>query len=331
MATLVTGASGFVGLNLVELLLRLDTAPVVALSLDPIPAIARKVFAALPGRLNMVLGDLNDPGLLRRVMSQYEVERVFHGAALTAAGERERNQPARVIDVNLKGTLVALEAFRLSAAKRFVFASSSSVYGEAFYGAQPVDESTPAAPQSLYGITKYAAERLCLRYKTLYDRDIVCGRVAAVFGPWERDTGLRDTLSPPFQLAGLAVHGGAAVIAEGGARDWVYSRDVAAAFASLLFARDCQAEVYNIGSGAMWHLGQLCDKLKRRFPNFKFRISANAETTLAYNADLSRPRQPMDAARVVKEFRLPFHGVDDALDDYVAWVAGHAAYFDAPR
>lgn len=331
MSTLVTGASGFVGLNLVELLLRLNTAPVVALSLDPIPALARKAFAALPGRLDMVMGDLNDPGLLRRVMSQYGVDRVFHGAALTAAGERERNQPARVIDVNLKGTLMALEAFRLSQARRFVFASSSSVYGEAFYGAHPVDETTPIGPQSLYGITKYAAERLCLRYKTLYDRDIVCARIAALYGPWERDTGLRDTLSPPFQLAGAAVHGGGAVVAKGGARDWVYSRDAAAAVAALLFAPACREEVYNIGIAETWHLERLCAKLKQRFPAFAYRVGENAETTLAYNADIERPRQAMNAARVVKEFSLPLHNVADAIDDYVGWVAGHADFFDAPR
>lgn len=327
MAVLVTGGSGFVGLNVIEALLgRGET--VVAASLESVPPEAKEAFAALPGRLVETICDVRDSGGLARLIETEACDRVWHGAVVTAGTARERADAAGILDANIQGTLAALEAARRCRISRFVFASSAAVYGDAIYGEAALDEDTPAVPESLYAISKFACERLTIRFKQLWRLDAVCGRIGAVFGPWEWRTDTRDTMSQPYQVAHFAVSGREAVIVPGGARDWVYSRDVARAFDTLLHAPHCRFDVYNIAHGAVWNVEQWCRELSTRFSGFRYRVAADpAQATIAYYDQLDRTRVAVRRDRLADDLGYrPAFSLEAALGDYAAWTEAHADF-----
>src|SRR5690606_32841577 len=124
------------------------------------------------------------------------VTRLVHGAAVTSAAARERCEAERIVEVNLVGTLRALTAARRHAVRRVLYLSSGAVYGDNAFDRESLDEDADLpVPDTLYAITKYAAERSVLRCAGLWGIDVLVARLGSVFGRWEYDTGLRDTLS----------------------------------------------------------------------------------------------------------------------------------------
>ena len=330
MTVLVTGASGFVGLNVVEALLARGES-VIAASIEPVPPAAKHAFAALQGELVEAQCDVREAAALGRAFKLARIERVFHAAALTPRTERERREAAAIIDTNIMGTLAVLEAARQAGVVRFVFPSSISVYGAGIYAEAPLDEEARASPQSLYGITKYAAECLVLRYQQLWGLDVVCGRITSVFGPWEYATGARDTRSPSIQLASLAAAGREARILRGRERDSIYSRNAASAFMTLMFAPACRHGVYHVSHGAVWSVEELCRRLARTFPAFSYRVvESESESNIDYNDSQTRRRAAVtvDRLKADLEYRPPFT-LDQALDDFAGWVVAHSAELPA--
>ncbi len=202
MTVLISGGTGFVGLNLAEALLRRGDR-VVLFALDAPPAPALRHFATLPGELVLERGDVLDTDAFTACLQRHRVDRLFPFAAVTSGPDREFETPETVIQVNLLGFVSQMRAARAAGVRRVVAPSSGAIYGESAYGPGPLTEAgTPPVPITIYGVTKYAVERSALRLGALWEIDTVVARIGAVFGPWERDTGLRDSLSSV--LAGRA-------------------------------------------------------------------------------------------------------------------------------
>lgn len=309
MNVLVTGASGFVGVNLVEALVARGHL-VVAMSLDAYPG---------PGRVTEIRGDTTDAALVERTMREHRVEAVWHGAAITAGAEREKREASRIVEVNLLATVRAVEAAARAGVRRFLYPSSSAVYGETAFGdGGPVSEDAPLRPLNLYGITKVAAEAAVLRLAPALGLEACAGRINAVFGPWERDTGLRDTLSPHLQLAGYAREGKEAVLARGAERDWVYAPDVAEAFVAMLEAKALPAEAMNISAGAPWTL----ETMARAIPGLKWRYAEPGEASnLGYGGPIDRPRRALPPDRIKARLGwTPARAPEVACADYARWL-----------
>jgi nucleoside-diphosphate-sugar epimerase len=318
MTVLVTGGTGFVGLNIAEALLGLGHA-VVALDRGPAPAAAVARLSALGPGFACVEGDICDEALLNRLFATHAVSHVVQAAAITAGTAREAAAPAEIARVNLMGTIAVLEAARRHGVGRLVYTSSSTVYGaNSYVDAELVEDVTLPVPDSLYGITKYAAERTALRYRVLHGMDIVAVRLSAVFGPWERDTGARDTLSPLLQATLAARAGRDAVLQRPGPRDWVYAPDVASAVATLLTAETPPAHaLYNIGPGVVWRVADWCERLVERHPGFHWRLGES------FNVDLHGPRDrsPLGISRIVADTPWrPAYGLDAAFEHYMNWL-----------
>ena len=163
MAILVTGGSGYVGLNVVEALARAGRE-VVSFDMTLPPAVAAVELSALPGKVHAVDGDLMDAGALDRAFRAAPIEAVIHTAAVTSGPAREAAEPARVFQVNVLGTIGLLEAARRASVRRVVITSSGAAYGESLYRPGLMDEdATPVLPTTLYATTKYAAERAARR------------------------------------------------------------------------------------------------------------------------------------------------------------------------
>lgn len=188
MDILVTGGAGFIGSQLVEKLLSEGREVVSLDNFDTFydPKIKRENIRAAKANKNYTLieGDIRDVSALQQCFTNKKIEVVVHLAA--RAGVRPSIQhPELYYDVNVIGTLRLLEAMRSFNVKKFVFASSSSVYGNnvkvPFSESDPVDN-----PISPYAATKKAGELLCHTYHHLYNFDIYCLRFFTAYGPRQR-------------------------------------------------------------------------------------------------------------------------------------------------
>lgn len=319
MSTLVTGAAGFVGLNLTEALLSVGRDVVAYDARPELPEDARRAFADLPGRLDYVRGDVLDRDALRAAMAGHDVDAVVHAAVITPGPDREREHGSRIVEVNLMGTMATLDAARESGVRRFLYPSSASVYGDASFDDPRLDEATThPVPNALYGIAKYAAERAVLRARELWGMDTLAARVGAVFGPWEHDTGLRDTLSGPMQASRAAVLGEEVVLKRPGPRDWLYARDVAGALIALLDAEAPKHRLYNVSGPELWTVADWCEKLAASVDGFSWRYAREGEEPTIPVGD--RDRSPLATERLRGEIYRPRFGLAEAFDDYHAWI-----------
>jgi nucleoside-diphosphate-sugar epimerase len=326
-AILITGGAGFVGLNLLEALLARGEEVVVFGREAALPTPATAAFARLPGRVEVVQGDVNEAEALRAVFRAHRIDRVFPFAAVTAGPEREAADPHGVLDVNLHGLIRTLEAARdAGTVRRVILPSSAAVYGESAYGHPILDEAaTPPVPISLYGVTKYAVERAGLRLCAHWGLDSVAARIGATYGPWERDTGLRDTLSPHLAVTAAAWRGSEAVLPPAArlSYDWIYVRDLAAGLLALLDSGTPPHSVVNLASGADWapHLDSCMAELARAFPGFRWRVGEGG--TIRFNE--TRPRGVMAVARAADFGWRPRFTPREAYADYAAWVLASGA------
>ncbi len=184
---IITGVAGFIGSHLSAALVARGDRVIGVDNFDPFYDQKLKLanladFA--PDRFELVELDIRDAQAMRELFDRVRPEGVFHIAAL--AGVRPSiADPARCVSVNVDGLVSVLEAARACECRRFIFASSSSVYGNntkvPFAETDPVDE-----PISPYAATKRAGELICHTYSRLYGISITCLRFFTVYGPAQR-------------------------------------------------------------------------------------------------------------------------------------------------
>jgi UDP-glucuronate 4-epimerase len=248
---LVTGGAGFIGSHVVEALLaRGDEAWILDNFNDFYdPALKRRNAAALPAA-RLVEGDIRDAEGMARLFGEGRFDALVHLAAM--AGVRPSlEDPLHYQDVNVRGTLILLELARRQPGLRFVFASSSSVYGS--NSRVPFRESDDIHhPVSPYAATKRAGELLCYTHHHLFGIPTPCLRFFTVYGPRQRPEMaihkfVRHALSGrPIQFFG-----------DGSTRrDYTYVDDVVD---GVLRAIDrCEGyEIYNLGESQTTSLAEL--------------------------------------------------------------------------
>lgn len=270
MKTVVFGGAGFVGLNLVEALLSRGREVVIFDRTSPPPA-ALDAFSKLPGRLSVSKGDVTDPAAIDDTVAG-EIDSLVFGTAITADARRDATEPDRILEVNLLSLVPILSRATNIGVRRVVNLSSAAAYGASAFRHEALRENTCAEPVSLYAITKFASERVGARLADLWKIDFRSVRLSAVFGPWERATGVRDTLSPQMQIMAAAERGEPALLARPGLRDWIYSADVAEALLAVLDAPDPPHFIYNISSGKVWPVLAWGKRLAAARPGFECRV-----------------------------------------------------------
>ena len=186
MRILVTGGAGFIGSHLVEKLLAASHDVVILDDFNDFydPQIKHKNIAGFARNVTVYHVDLRDSESVRNLFHREKVDVITHLAA--RAGVRPSIQyPRLYYDTNVTGTLHLLEAARVTGIERFIFASSSSVYGAS--KAIPFSEDEHLRQTiSPYAATKVAGEFLCSTYSHLYNLRVVALRYFTVYGPRQR-------------------------------------------------------------------------------------------------------------------------------------------------
>jgi nucleoside-diphosphate-sugar epimerase len=319
MAVLVTGAAGFVALNVVEHLLTAGRE-VVGLDRIPLPKRAVRDFAGLPGHLTMIDGSILSAADLSRALSMRPVEAVIHCAVITAGSRREIADPESVVAVNIDGAVGTLMAAARRGVKRFVYPSSGAVYGAAAAMVAEMDEDAlRPAPVNLYGLTKFAAESILPRVAETQGVALTAARLGVVYGPWEYATGVRDTLSPMLQTLDLADAGTEAVLGPPWRGDYTCSRDIAAGLVALADQPSTPRAVYNLATGRATTAADWCEVLAARLPAFRWRLAGVGE---AWNVEshTGYDRGAMRIERIVADTPYrPAFGLARAADHLLAW------------
>ena len=188
MKTLVTGAAGFIGFHVARALLERGQEVIGIDNLNPYYDVSLKrgrleLITANP-RFTFYRGDINDLATLETIFADHPIDKICNLAA--QAGVRHSIQnPFVYEESNLKGFLNLLELARHSAVRNFVFASSSSVYGNNRKLPFSI-EDTVDTPISLYAATKKANELMAHAYSHLFDIPLTGLRYFTVYGPWGR-------------------------------------------------------------------------------------------------------------------------------------------------
>jgi UDP-glucose 4-epimerase len=337
MTLLVTGATGFVMSVLAHQWL--ESYPderVIVLDASAPDEAAQRYFAPLSSRMKVVTADVTRPDDWRDALRSEQVSHVVHGATVTplsrgtvaeAKREPEAENPGRIIDVNVMGTVAILDWVRsLSRKPRFIYVSSGAVYkheGPDRPG-EPLPEDGYVMPRRLYGISKLASELITERYGDLFGLSTASVRPSSVYGKMDRVTASRNFRHVPNRIAHLAVQGTPCVRVNtlAAAGDYVHVEDVARAIIALLRAPRLRYSTYNIAQGVTTTIGELVDWAAEKAPGFHAQVSAASEADIVQDESLRAGMWgAYDISRISTETGWRPRPVREALHAYMDWIA----------
>ncbi len=312
MSILVTGGAGFIGSNFIEKLLRETNERIVCLdSYNDYysPALKRQNVAGFAGdqRVTMIEGDFREPQTCLDIFRQHAVRQVVHLGAYAGVRNSIEN-PLIYQQTNVCGTLNLLEAARHHPVDRFLFASSSTVYGAGAH-APFVEDAPPGTPLSPYGVSKRAGELLCDTYHLLYDVPTVALRLFSVYGPRLRPD-LAMTIFTGKIIAGekLPLYGDGSV-----RRDFTHVDDIGAGLMAALSRDEAVGQAINLGHDQPIEIRQLIAMLESEI-GARAQIDRQPEK----QGDMSLTHADLSKARKLLGYepKMPF---DAGLREFVAW------------
>jgi UDP-glucose 4-epimerase len=307
-SVLVTGGAGFIGSHLTDALLSHGCRVTV---LDDFSSGERAnlQLAEQTGRLRIVEGSVLDEGALAGAMSG--VTHVFHLAVQCV--RKSIGTPLENHDVNATGTIRTLEAARKAGVRRFVYCSSSEVYGNCG-GERLHEDRTACAPVTVYGAAKLAGEYYAKAYYQTYGVATIIVRPFNSYGPREHDRGDLAEVIPRFVIR--ALNGLPPVIfGDGnGGRDFTYVTETAA---GIVLAAQCDAligGVVNLAYGRMITISEVAGAVLKACGRIDLRpehVDPRPGDVIALQADTAR-------ARDLLNFRAAI-GFESGLQLYLEW------------
>ncbi len=259
--SLITGGAGFIGSHLAEACLEHGHQVIV---LDNLSTGKKENLPVGHEGLRFIEGDITDQQTLQRMVREHpDIDYVFHLAALVSVPQAMED-PARAHAINFHGTLLLLETFRERALKKFVFASSSAVYGDT--QTVPVPETAPTQPISTYGADKLMAEHYLRIYNDSFNLPSVACRLFNVFGerqdPSSPYSGVISIFFDRVRACKLGSREPLTIYGDGQqTRDFIYVKDVVNALVFLAEQKAVRGTVFNLGYGHQTTIAELARKI----------------------------------------------------------------------
>ena len=322
MDVLVTGGAGFIGGHIAERLVSEGHQVTVIDNLEPYYDlgikehaidVSKEAAASGSGRYSFIEGTITDDSLVASVLEEADI--VYHQAA--QAGVRASvEEPVRVNQYNVDGTITLLEAARNADIERFVFASSSSVYGKPDY--LPYDEAHPTEPVSPYGVSKLAAEHYTRVYAEVYGLPTVSLRYFTVYGPRMRPN------MAMTNFVSRCLHGESPVIYGDGSqtRDFTYIDDILRVNERLLTDARADGDVMNLGSTDTIDILTLAEVIRDAIDP-----SLEIEFTDERTGDAEHTHASVDKARTLVDYE-PTIDIREGVSRFIDWYRENEEWYD---
>jgi UDP-N-acetylglucosamine 4-epimerase len=312
---LVTGGAGFIGSNLCEELLRLDN---FVTCLDNFATGHHKNLEGIRKypKFTMIEGDIRDLETCQKACKNQDF--VLHQAALGSV-PRSINDPITTNDVNVGGFLNMLVASRDQKVKRFVYAASSSTYGDS--ESLPKEEDIIGKPLSPYAITKYVNELYASIFKKTYNLDTIGLRYFNVFGRKQDPNGAYAAVIPKFVMQ-LMKYESPLINGDGSySRDFTYIDNVVEMNLRALSTENKNAlnNVYNVAYGGRTDLNELVNLLRSYLSTYDPKI-AEVKVTYGPNrqGDVPHSLASVDKAKKLLDYDPKFD-IKKGLEEAVTW------------
>ena len=276
MRILITGGAGFVGSHLCDKYIQ-DGYDVVCLDtgnfLNVSHLIEREHFIPC-------YDDILDPVYINTLVGSGDFDAIIHLAAQVRVDKAIVN-PVFTWNINVNGTLNLLDAARKNDVKKFLFASSSEVYGSAQYA--PINEEHPLGSTSIYGASKIAGDRLCHAYAVTYGMNIGILRPFNIYGPRQTAGVISLFINKILKNSSPMIQGDGSQ-----SRDYIYIDDIVSAYNCMLYAKS--SNVINFGTGVETTVKKLAETIinickKDIKPEYH---DAPLNTTMSLVADISQ-------------------------------------------
>ncbi|ACL67760.1 dTDP-glucose 4,6-dehydratase [Anaeromyxobacter dehalogenans 2CP-1] len=318
MNVLLTGGCGFIGSNLVRLLLA-ERPGWRVVNLDKLTYAGNaENLAAVEGssQYRFVRGDIGNGELVAEIFRTERIDVVMHLAAESHV-DRSILAPAVFIDTNVRGTQVLLEAARQHGVKRFLHVSTDEVYGS-LGPTGYFTETTPLDPSSPYSASKASSDLLALAYAHTFKLPVVVTRCSNNYGPYQFPEKLIPLMiANALRDLPLPVYGDGMNV-----RDWIHVEDhCRGLLAALEHGHD--GEVYNFGASSERHNIDIVKQVLRHV--------GKPETLITYVKDrLGHDRRyAIDATKArTKLGWAPRHRFEDALGETVRWYREHRPWWE---
>lgn len=312
MRILVTGAAGFIASHLCERLLK-EGHEVIGLDnfnnyYDPkIKKANAQILKKYP-KFKLLIGEILNEKLLAKIFKNNKFDQVVHLAARAGVRPSLEN-PKLYVDVNIRGTINILTEIQKHKIKRFIFASSSSVYGNSpkvpFSEKDNVDK-----PISPYAATKKAAELICYNFHHLYGIETACLRFFTVYGPRQRpEMGIALFTESILKSKPIIMFGNGE-----SSRDYTYVDDIVDGIIKAMRLKELKFEIFNLGNSNPISLKKLIESIEKA-AGIKAKI-------------IKKPMQAGDVERTFADIRYskkrlgyqPKTKIQDGIKKYVNFV-----------
>ncbi|MTI66924.1 MAG: SDR family oxidoreductase [Firmicutes bacterium] len=305
---LVTGGAGFIGSNIVEKILNLKQRVVV---LDNFSTGKKENILKFLDNPNfsLIKGDIRNLDVCKKACKG--IDYILHNAALGSV-ERSVKDPLTTNDVNIKGTLNMLIAARDTKVKRFVYASSSSVYGD--YIHLPKKEDKLGSPLSPYAITKLVNELYAINFHSLFKLPTIGLRYFNVFGEKQNPNSLYAAVIPIF-IKQLLNEKSPTIYGDGEqSRDFTYVGNVVDAnLKACLADKKAFGEVFNIALGNKITINELLYKISRIL-----KVKSNPKYAPKRLGDIKESMADISKAEKILNYK-PLYDFDEGLKITCTW------------
>ncbi|MBU8901352.1 MAG: SDR family oxidoreductase [Victivallales bacterium] len=312
---LVTGGAGFIGSNLIEVLLEQNNKVVC---LDNFMTGKHENIEAFLNNSDFILleGDIRDLAICRKACEG--VDYVLHQAALGSV-PRSLEDPMTSAEINISGFVNIIFAAQEAKVKRFVYAASSSTYGDS--EVLPKIEDEIGKPLSPYAITKYVNELYAENFSRIYGLESIGLRYFNVFGKSQDPDGAYAAVIPKF-ISSMIKHESPLINGDGSySRDFTYIKNVVQANQLAALVTDPKAinTVYNIAYGECTTLNELYAELQHNLAEFDPEIAnINSVHGSERAGDIPHSLACIDKARNLLGYD-PQYNLDDGLKEAIEW------------
>ncbi|MBM7701279.1 NAD-dependent epimerase/dehydratase family protein [Metabacillus iocasae] len=311
---LITGGAGFIGSHLSKNFIEKGHDVAIVDMLHPYYSINRKkqqlAHVRQAGSFRFYEVNLLDEVKTKEIFEVEQPEVVIHLAAIPGVMQ-SLEKPLEYVDYDVKATINTLKAAGEVGVKRFMFASSSSVYGDHHEKAMK-EEMANGKVISPYAAAKYSAEAFCHAYQSIFGYSLTILRFFTVYGPWGRpDMAIGNFIQSAIHHEPITIYG------QHTARDYTYIDDIVRGIEAAMW-HNHQNETFNLGSSAPVTIEQLTTIIQKHFPHLKI------EREVSRIGDVRNTWADLTKAQQLLSYN-PSVTIEDGIARTVEWAKGYEA------